>query len=128
MNAFVLAAAVRAARKHGKGEERQAENFASMCRSARYGGPGYRRVGFEFAKDVVRQVKKWPKSNAKLRELKNILERIDRQPSRRDYAPLLRWCEWHIPRWVESIPSRRRVRFAEGFCDAYDGGFTKLKR
>jgi hypothetical protein len=133
VNAFVRAAVLRAARKPGKGQERGDEDFTSRCRSARFGGGtgpkrGFWQVGSDFAKEVVRQIGKGTGSAGKLRELKDILATMGPEPSRRDYAPLLRWCGRHFPGLVESIPSRRRVRFAEGFCDAHDGGYTRLRR
>src|SRR5262249_23322406 len=133
VNAFIVGAAMAAAGKAANGADQEPEDFAALCRSARYSGGkeprrGYWKVGAEFAKDLVRYIGKGPGAAAKLRELKELLATLDPQPSRRSPEPLLRWFGRHFPDLLKLVPSPRQAHFARGFYDAYDGGFSVLKR
>jgi uncharacterized protein (DUF1778 family) len=133
VNAFIIGAAVAAAGNAADRTDLDPDDFEALCRAARYGGGtepkrGYWKVGFTFAKNLARYLGTGPGTAAKLRELKELLATLDPQGSRRPPEPLLRWFGRHFPDKLKLVRSRCQSHFAQGFFDAYDGGFTKLKR
>jgi hypothetical protein len=139
VNAFVLDAALNAAEVKlenaaaVKLEKRQPESVASLLHAASFGGgkesrTGYLKAGSEFVIHAKRLIGKGPGTSAKLSELNRLLAELRLAGSKRDYQPLLDWFKRYLPNEWKSIPSRRRERFAKGICEAYDGGYTKLKR
>jgi hypothetical protein len=91
------------------------------------GRRGYRRVGFETARqcpNIVRMGGRWKETLAQLR---NLLAARDPESSR-TRKHLLDWCDRNLPKVMEQVPSRRRTQFIHGFLEAVDGGYARWIR